>query len=462
MSSYVGSNVTINCGDVLGHCQGIVREVDQKSQTITISNPYRNGFKCPHNEMTIPSSDIVEITIIDSLLSKSSSNAKKAYAKNASSGIKKEKKRTKNTETHQPAIPDRTSMQSSSPQPGPTQKGGKKYSRVRKGLYIKDEDTFDNDPQDMTEDFDFAKNLALFDKVAVYNEINSGSDGENMRTPSKQRQRKVEEKYKHDEFVLQKGPVVYRQIITNESTKSEVSEYYTDAGLVVPTISNDTYIQILHAAELMGFGIDRQMEMFGANASLMALSVLGGCNRLHPRNSHQPPSVVVMCGPHKTGAQGVATARHLSNHNVKVHVFLPNFVKIHACLQDELRLLSLTKANVISEYSELPANPVDFIISAMDEEDCEFLYQQPWYQHAVRWCNENRAPLMCLSPPSQPPPDLHIKWSVCSVLPFSLSAKYGALYMVDVGIPVRAFEKVGMQYQSPFCGKSSLRLHKSK
>ncbi|XP_039248184.2 enhancer of mRNA-decapping protein 3-like [Styela clava] len=460
MTSYVGSNVTINCGDVIGHCQGIVKEVDQKSQTITISNPYRNGFKCPHNEMTIPSSDIVEITIIDGLLSTLETKDKKS-PKIGLSSVKKEK-RPKNNESRQVGITDRIPMHSSSPQPGSEYKGGKKYSKVRKGLYNRDDDTFDNNPQDMTEDFDFVKNLALFDKLAVYNEINSGSDGESMRTPSKQRHRKVEEKYKHDEFVLQKGPVIYRQIITNEVTKYEVSEYYTDAGLVVPTISNDTYIQILHAAELMGFGMDRQTEIFGANASLMALSVLGGCNRLHPRNSHQPPSAVVMCGPHRTGAQGVATARHLSNHNVKVNVFMPNFVKIHACLQEELRLLSLTDAVVISEYSELPTNPVDLIISAMDEEDCEFLYQQSWYQHSVRWCNENRAPLMCLSPPAALPPDLHIKWSVCAVLPFSLSAKYGALYMIDVGIPVRAFEKLGIQYQSPFCGKSFLHLHKSK
>lgn len=451
MSDYIGSTVTINCGSAVGHCQGVVKGVDRESQTITISNPFKNGIKSPEKELTLRSRDIIDITIIDSLLEKPTTVDKPATPS------KKSKVKTKDFDHQQ-----RWSNGFGEPSPQKFSVASKKQdARSKKGLYKQTEDCFSTNVADMTEDFDFAKNLAMFDKAAVYQEINSGSDGEVLLTPSKNR-RKREEKYRHDEFVLQKGPVVFRQIITNEPEKAEIEEYYTDAGLVVPTISHSTLKQILHAAELMGFTAERQAEIFGANASIMALTLLGGPNRLHPRNSHQPPSVLVTCGPHWTGALGAAVARHLSNHNVKVSVFLPHFVKIHRSLEEELRLLSLTNATLINDYSQLPKAPVDLILSALDEEGSEPLRQQPWYQHAVRWCNGNRAPLMCLAPPPiEASPDLHIKWSICAVLPFPFPDEYGTLYMVDMGIPVRAYEKVGIQYQSPFCGKSSLRLNRN-
>ena len=60
--------------------------------------------------------------------------------------------------------------------------------------------------------------------------------------------------------------------------------------------------------------------------------------RLNPKNSHQRPTVVLLCGPHVQGAQGVSCGRHLANHEVEVILFLPNFVKIQEALTHELSL----------------------------------------------------------------------------------------------------------------------------
>lgn len=59
---------------------------------------------------------------------------------------------------------------------------------------------------------------------------------------------------------------------------------------------------------------------------------------LNPQNGHQLPSVMVLCGPHLQGAYGVNCARQLSNHNVKVQVFMPGHAKIPAFMEDELAL----------------------------------------------------------------------------------------------------------------------------
>lgn len=63
--------------------------------------------------------------------------------------------------------------------------------------------------------------------------------------------------------------------------------------------------------------------------------------RFGPQNSHQKPSVVVLCGPHMQGAQGLNCARQLSNHNVQVTVFVPNFLNMKPWLAEELKLFEL-------------------------------------------------------------------------------------------------------------------------
>ncbi len=66
------------------------------------------------------------------------------------------------------------------------------------------------------------------------------------------------------------------------------------------------------------------------------------CYRLTPKNAHQRPNVVVLCGPHFQGAYGVNTARQLATHNVNVTVFVPNLAKVLPILQEELNLFDLT------------------------------------------------------------------------------------------------------------------------
>jgi len=65
------------------------------------------------------------------------------------------------------------------------------------------------------------------------------------------------------------------------------------------------------------------------------------CFRLNPQNGHQLPTVLVLCGPHIQGAQGLNCARHLSNHNVKTIVFLPNFLRMIQCVELELKMYEL-------------------------------------------------------------------------------------------------------------------------
>lgn len=51
-TDWLGSIVSINCGDSLGVYQGRVSAVDQVSQTISLTRPFHNGVKCLVPEVT--------------------------------------------------------------------------------------------------------------------------------------------------------------------------------------------------------------------------------------------------------------------------------------------------------------------------------------------------------------------------------------------------------------------------
>lgn len=126
-------------------------------------------------------------------------------------------------------------------------------------------------------EFDFEKNLAMFDKQAVFDEIeNNGYPGMVVRAI----ERGHEAKFKNDENVLQSKPTVYNQIrVHNGGAGISNKEYVTDSGLVVPSISYEVRCKLISLAEQYGLSPERQIEMVGRSAAEMVLQLLGGSNR---------------------------------------------------------------------------------------------------------------------------------------------------------------------------------------
>ena len=80
-------------------------------------------------------------------------------------------------------------------------------------------------------DFDFEGNLALFDKAAVFSEI-EGSDRRGNGTRSRGTpQEQTPTRYRHDENILENKPVVYRQI---KVPQAGAKEYCTGTSLHTP------------------------------------------------------------------------------------------------------------------------------------------------------------------------------------------------------------------------------------
>ncbi|XP_078056142.1 enhancer of mRNA-decapping protein 3 isoform X2 [Mustelus asterias] len=304
-------------------------------------------------------------------------------------------------------------------------------------------------------DFDFEGNLALFDKAAVFEEIDTFERRSGTRSRGTPNEKPT--RYRHDENILESEPIVYRQITVPQHSGKE---YCTDSGLVVPSISYDLHKKLLATAERHGLSLERRLEMTGVCASQMTLTLLGGPNRLNPKNVHQRPTVALLCGPHMKGAQGISCGRHLANHQVQIILFLPNFVKMLECITTELQLFSKTDGKQVASVKDLPDTPVDLVINCLDCHENPFLREQPWYRAAVEWANQNRAPVLSIDPPvGELEHFIDAKWSLALGLPLPLGESAGRVYLCDIGIPKKVFQEVGISYHSPFGCKFVIPLH---
>lgn len=97
----------------------------------------------------------------------------------------------------------------------------KKLENYQRGRKMR-EDCFSSLHNDFMDEFDFEKNLALFDKQAVFEEIEK--EREEMGYPKIVRPTNQPAKYRCDENIIQADPVVYRQI---KMPQTPCTEYKT-------------------------------------------------------------------------------------------------------------------------------------------------------------------------------------------------------------------------------------------
>lgn len=500
-ADWLGSLVSINCGATLGVYQGEVSSVDQTSQTISLRQPFHNGVKCPVPEVTFSAIDIKELKILEirygsngvskrSLPDSCSSSTGYSGRKDKGGGCgtngqinsapvtvpgkaeprlqeggmspsqpysKSYGERHVDMMSQNKGFRRRHNSWSSSSR-GPNQATPKKNGSKNGQMKNKDDECFGDGMDDvLDEDFDFEGNLALFDKAKVFSQIESsdrrGNGARSRGTPAEQ----TPSRYRHDENILEAKPVVYRQIAVPQPG---AKEYSTDSGLVVPSISYELHKRLLTVAESYGLSLERRLEMTGVCASQMALTLLGGPNRLTPKNVHQRPTVALLCGPHVQGAQGISCGRHLANHEVEVVLFLPNFVKMLEAITSELTLFGKTSGKQVSSVKDLPDTPVDLVINCLDSHENTFLRDQPWYRAAADWANQNRAPVLSIDPPVNGQEQaVEAKWSLSLGLPLPLPERAGRVYLCDIGLPRQVFQEVGIKYHSPFGCKFVIPLH---
>lgn len=314
-----------------------------------------------------------------------------------------------------------------------------------------------DDPM-MDEDFDFEKNLALFDKQAIWDEIDAIQQKPDL---VRQTVSSAKKKYRHDENVLSSEPTQYRQIelepsIIPGSTQQPTAEYLTDEDLVIPSIPRSTRNLVQQLAENHGLGADRQNDLLARGAAEIALQLLGGSRRLTPNNQHQWPKIVVVCDePYNARISeiGIATGRMLACHGLKVVVYVSCASK-STRTSHELELYAATGNLFTFNVNALPSS--DLVIAAIKARRLA--------DPLRKWILENRAPVLAIDPPAGGLESVPAKCSLLPVLPLNdlgPEAATGRLYLANLGIPDKFFTDSGIKYKSPF-DKAVIPIHRRK
>lgn len=189
----------------------------------------------------------------------------------------------------------------------------------------------------------------------------------------------------------------------------------------------------------------------GRAGTEIALQLLGGAHRMNPNNAHQYPTIVALCGPHRSGAAGINCARQLSTHGVKTIVYVESSEDIS--LLQELSLYKLTGNRVETDVENLPL-VADLIILALCEEKSPRVISS-----AAKWANCSRGSILAIEPPSAGTPGIISKYSLLSGLPLSHNPENGRLYLCNLALPNKVFLDVGISYRSPFGPKFVIPLH---
>lgn len=342
-------------------------------------------------------------------------------------------------------------------------------------------------------DFDFAANLAMFDKKSVFESFQQ-NDTVNPSDRLVSHNRK-KEKYDNDEMVVAPNADNWDKIGSNTlAHRKEVDKAATppikDKLKIIDalgqTVTVALQVQLLEIERFAGdFGMSAAMttEACAVNLSqLICANVLGGSARLSNKKNHNlPPLVLLLVGGSRCGARAFAAGRHLTNHGIRVMGFMVSTPDegTDAELVTQMTLFEKCGGKMITgDFSHLLhvvnhelSTPVELIVDALqgyDEHLDDLFYTEEdvaVLTKVVSWCNTQLRKVMSLDIPSgidggsgticSVPGLLKIecRWCVLMGLPINgiLHAYKNGLmelgetvhWMVDVGIPNKVYGMKG-------------------
>jgi NAD(P)H-hydrate epimerase len=238
-----------------------------------------------------------------------------------------------------------------------------------------------------------------------------------------------------------------------------INTFQTENGIEVPAVTTEQMIEIDRIAmEETGPNLFQMMENAGRNLAELTIETLG--------KNWKKQNIVVLAGTGGNGGGGICAARHLANHGANVKVCVTEPEKLKDVTAYQLHILKSTNAKIIS-IEELQNENPDLIIDAIIGYS---LSGKPKGISAnmIDWASEKLGIRISLDVPSGVNattgeimgafinPDL----TMTLALPKTglLPSVTGELYLADIGIPGKVYEKLNLNYQSPFNEKYFVKL----
>lgn len=332
-----------------------------------------------------------------------------------------------------------------------------KADKARKQRAPRDRSLESTPVEDVKKSFDFERNLALFDKKKVFDEIRQNDTvDQSQRLVTHNRASK---NYANDEMILGQNGA------NSKAKKVNVDELLSPFG-PVPLASPLQLVQLEQRLLEEGRSADGLVELAARGVSEVAIKALG-VSRFHRNNHNSMPLVVVVAGPNRSGLRALAAGRLLATRRVQVFLFTvgtpPNSWK------DHMRAFKASGATVVSSTSELEKaiedNPAPaelildglqgFEVSLADLYDKTDLASAQW---VVSWANRQKAPILAVDVPSGDKTQMNARWIACCGFPVHAIANTSAKkFVVDLGVAPAALNAAGMRrFESVWFGAQTV------
>lgn len=236
-------------------------------------------------------------------------------------------------------------------------------------------------------------------------------------------------------------------------------KFKTENGIEVTAVTKEQMIEIDRIAmEETGPNLFQMMENAGRNLAELSIKTLG--------KSWNKSEILILAGTGGNGGGGICAARHLANRGATVKVCVTDIENLKEVPAYQLHILKSTSAKIIS-FKKLQNENPDLIIDAIIGYS---LSGKPKGVSAemIEWASEKLGVRISLDVPSGVNastgevmgtfinPDL----TMTLALPKTglIPEVTGELYLADIGIPKKVYEKLKLNYQSPFEEKFYVKL----
>jgi len=234
--------------------------------------------------------------------------------------------------------------------------------------------------------------------------------------------------------------------------------FFTDRGIEVPSVTEAQMRELDRiAVEETGPNLYQMMENAGRDLVLKAIDMLG--------EKWASSSLVVLAGTGGNGGGGICAARHLANRGVHVKLVISNVERLGdvPSFQYEVYKNTGSRAQKLSDFG--PGLIIDAIVG----------YGLKSAPHGaalemINWANGSGAPVLSLDAPSgvdsttgeSPGEYIKAKCTITLALPKTglFPDTAGDLFLADIGIPERAYKKLGLSYVPPFGNRFVIPIHK--
>lgn len=238
-----------------------------------------------------------------------------------------------------------------------------------------------------------------------------------------------------------------------------IKNYRTENGIFIPAVTTEQMIEIDRiAVEETGPNLYQMMENTGRNLAELTIKSLG--------KSWNKSEILILAGTGGNGGGGICAARHLANRGAKVYVSVTDTEKLKDVPAYQLHILRSTNAKQI-RFKELAQLNPDLIIDAIIGYS---LKGKPKGISAemIDWVSNKLGIRISLDVPSgvnatsgekmgtiiNPDITMTLALPKTGLLP----ELTGELYLGDIGIPEKVFQRIIANYKSPFQEKYFVKL----